>query len=439
MSAIFIGGNRAAAAYLNKGGLDCSANPNYPVALNGDTYLVTVAGKVGGASGKTVDAGDQVVASADNAGGTEASVGTSWFVVQANVVFGANVVTALGIAVGTTGAFTTNTSTNTLTNKSIALESNTLTGTSAQLATAISDETGSGALVFATSPTLVTPALGTPSSGTLTNCTGLPVAGGGTGASSAPVALANLGLSVPASFAGLILWLAADDLTIAGSAAPADGDAISTWRSRVKTPWTSTEVTFTGTTTTRPLYKTGIQNSLPGVLFDGVDDFMNVSSGGWINHVSRTEHTLFVVCKPTALVSPIPANTTYSAPNIISDSGQWHGISLYPSGADNVLRAWNYDDAAGRSVAMAALAINTVALITSWHQGGTLYASLNEAAAVTSTCRVLVSGGTLLQLGTSGGTKFYTGHIFEVLMFNRALTTDERDAVSDYLRAKWNF
>lgn len=33
--------------------------------------------------------------------------------------------------------------------------------------------TGSGSAVLATSPTLVTPALGTPSSGTLTNCTGL--------------------------------------------------------------------------------------------------------------------------------------------------------------------------------------------------------------------------------------------------------------------------
>jgi len=33
-----------------------------------------------------------------------------------------------------------------------------------------------------TSPTLTTPALGTPASGVLTNCTGLPVAGGGTGA-----------------------------------------------------------------------------------------------------------------------------------------------------------------------------------------------------------------------------------------------------------------
>ena len=53
--------------------------------------------------------------------------------------------------------------------------------TSAQLAGVISDETGSGSLVFATSPTLVTPVLGTPSSGTLTSCTGLPISTGVSG------------------------------------------------------------------------------------------------------------------------------------------------------------------------------------------------------------------------------------------------------------------
>lgn len=42
--------------------------------------------------------------------------------------------------------------------------------------------TGSGGgIVLATGPTLSAPALGTPASGVLTNCTGLPIAGGGTG------------------------------------------------------------------------------------------------------------------------------------------------------------------------------------------------------------------------------------------------------------------
>lgn len=58
------------------------------------------------------------------------------------------------------------------------------TPSSANLAAAVTDETGSGSLVFATSPTLVTPNIGTPSAGVLTNCTGLLVAGGGTGAAS---------------------------------------------------------------------------------------------------------------------------------------------------------------------------------------------------------------------------------------------------------------
>ena len=55
------------------------------------------------------------------------------------------------------------------------------TPSSANLAAAVTDETGTGALVFATSPTLVTPALGTPASGTMTNTTGLPIATGVSG------------------------------------------------------------------------------------------------------------------------------------------------------------------------------------------------------------------------------------------------------------------
>jgi hypothetical protein len=55
------------------------------------------------------------------------------------------------------------------------------TPSSANLAAALTDETGSGANVFATSPTLVTPILGTPTSATLTNATGLPISTGVSG------------------------------------------------------------------------------------------------------------------------------------------------------------------------------------------------------------------------------------------------------------------
>jgi hypothetical protein len=52
---------------------------------------------------------------------------------------------------------------------------------STELAALMDDESGSGALVFATSPTLVTPNLGTPTSITLSNATGLPISTGVSG------------------------------------------------------------------------------------------------------------------------------------------------------------------------------------------------------------------------------------------------------------------
>ena len=60
----------------------------------------------------------------------------------------------------------------TLTNKSISFATNTITTTSAQLATAISDETGTGVVVFNNTPSLTTPAI---TGGTLSGITQLGV------------------------------------------------------------------------------------------------------------------------------------------------------------------------------------------------------------------------------------------------------------------------
>ncbi len=115
-----------------KGDTDCSSNPNYPAGSKGDAYYVTVAGKIGGASGKSVEVGDVYVAKGDNAGGTEASVGTSWFVLEHNLAGAA-------VTSGTLAQFAAT--------------------TSDELRGVLSDETGTGSAVFGTSPTIVTPTI----------------------------------------------------------------------------------------------------------------------------------------------------------------------------------------------------------------------------------------------------------------------------------------
>jgi hypothetical protein len=76
----------ASDAMVFKGVIDASANPNYPAASAGYTYKISVAGKIGGASGVDVTVGDTIYCITDStSSGNQATVGTAWVIVQANV------------------------------------------------------------------------------------------------------------------------------------------------------------------------------------------------------------------------------------------------------------------------------------------------------------------------------------------------------------------
>ena len=70
-------------ALLYKGVIDCSGNPNYPAADAGHVYIVSVSGKIGGASGASVAVGDLIICNTDaTAGGDQAGVGAKWNIIE---------------------------------------------------------------------------------------------------------------------------------------------------------------------------------------------------------------------------------------------------------------------------------------------------------------------------------------------------------------------
>lgn len=176
----------------------------------------------------------------------------------------------------------TATSTNTVTNKTISGASNTITniplstGVTGTLpvangGTGVTSSTGSGSVVLSTSPTLVTPALGTPSSGNLTNTTvdgtnkvgyrNLPPVGTQTG--SYTLAVGDVGKYVQVSTGGSI--------TIPTSIF-AEGDAISIYNN------TTGNITITCSITTAYIAGTDSDKATMTLATRGVATILFISS-----------------------------------------------------------------------------------------------------------------------------------------------------------------
>ena len=233
----------------------------------------------------------------------------------------------------------------------------------------------------------------------------------------------NTGIQ-PDGLSGLQVWLKADAITGLN-----DGDSVTSWTDSSGNSNTASQ----STAANKPAYKTSIVNSQPVVRFDGSND---VLVGTTISGINTSSISLFVI----ATGNSISANQERSPFSINNyNNGLRFERSSWGSGALGV-----YNNAASVSTATGTLAVggysaSILEMVKQystqsdlWINGGSNANSTNATVTGTFT-------NTSYQIGDSvGGDDLkYSGDIAEVILYNAALSTSNRQAIEAYLQGKY--
>lgn len=219
-------------------------------------------------------------------------------------------------------------------------------------------------------------------------------------------------MAIPTDIAGLQGWYKADGLALN------DGDAVATWTDSSGLANDAAQATGAN----QPIYKTSILNGQSVVRFDGTNDFMSVA--GITNNTAT--RTIFFVAKATSVPTDrvVWALSATSIMAAHASDAQW----LYYGNAVDAAVLIGGDATA--NFATIACRINSVTSVDLYRDEGVLTNLDPEDT---------FSGAAALTIGANsgGGSAWWPGDIAELIVFNAALSDANRQAMTDYLYAKW--
>ena len=227
----------------------------------------------------------------------------------------------------------------------------------------------------------------------------------------------QVGAFSPLDIAGLQLWLKADaglwQDSVGGTPAVADGDVVGAWEDQSGQSNDASQAT----TSKKPLLKTGIVNGRDVVRFDGADDWLKTGSFAR----SQPSH-VFAVIQQISWTGEDRLWDSVSAVNGLM-AYQWSvspGLKMY-SGA-------GLGDNSG-------LAIGTFGVLSCLYNGASSVLRINGNE---QTGNAGANAGNGITLGAAQVlTVSMNGDFAELLVYDAALSTADRQAMETYLNARF--
>lgn len=247
----------------------------------------------------------------------------------------------------------------------------------------------------------------------------------------------STGCASPSQYPGLIAWFDASVLTDTYQSTtgimPVHNTPINAWLNLAPNI-----APYDGSATggSRPLYQTGVQNGKPGLLFDGVDDYMSFSMGMGA-YIGKLNNSQFIVCRPTKYHAS-GAGSSYNRAGIVAGIGDWNGVSIHSGAGGNIFNFWTYDAAALVSATCSTSVVPTgqTVLVVQEHATGYIKIAASGATPSSAASRQKYQDGNPAYIGRTP-LHYFGGYIFEIIEYPRLLTPKEKSGVVSYLNTKW--